>query len=109
MMSCPFDTRLARTPYLVIPKMALQAMPLLWRMAFEALLKIADEAGLETPDYYVFRGGNDEFTRARMVNEHTGFIRLVKGRADPWAFYRHANRARVRSICPTFKLKDSAS
>lgn len=104
MTDCPFDRRLARTPYLVIPKMALQAMPLAWRQMFEALLVMADKAGLVTPDYHVFRAGNDEYTRARCVNEHTGFVRLVKGREDPWASYRHADRALVRSICPTFKL-----
>lgn len=99
---CPFDRfdRLARTPYLVLPKLAIQAMPLEWRNRLDQLLKEADEAGLETPEYYVFRGGDDEFTRARCVNEETGFVRLVRGRDDPWADYRYG---KIRELCPTFK------
>ena len=94
---CPFDDRLARTPYLVLPKLAIQAMPMEWRERLEALLVEAEEAGIETPEYHVFRAGHDEFTRARIVNEETGFVRLVKGREDPWANYRHGD---IRKLCP---------
>lgn len=59
MSECPFDTRLARTPYLVLPKLAIQAMPIEWRLRLEALLREADEAGLETPNYLVFRDVTD--------------------------------------------------
>lgn len=106
---CPFDTRLARTPYLVIPKMALQAMPMEWRDRLEALLVEADDAGLETPEYHVFRddGPRGEFTRARVVNEYTGFVRLCAGRRDPWADYRHATHEKIRALCPNF-ISDGA-
>lgn len=46
---CPFDYRLARTPYLVLPKLALQVMPMEWRKRFEAMLVEMEDAGLETP------------------------------------------------------------
>ena len=107
---CPFDSRLARTPYLVIPKLALQAMPLEWRERLEALLVEADAAGLETPDYHVFRddGPGKPFTRARVVNERTGFVRLVGGREDPWANYRHATVDRVRALAPNFRPKPTS-
>lgn len=99
---CPFDYRLARTPYLVLPKLAIQAMPMEWRRRFEAMLQEMDDTGMETPSYHVFRddGEGEEYTRARVVNEQTGFIRLVKGLDDPWANYRHG---RVEDLCVRFK------
>lgn len=94
---CPFDVRLNRTPYLVIPKLALQSMPMEWRLRFDALIQEAQDAGIETPEYFVFRGGHDAYTRAKIVNENTGFVRLVKGLEDPWADYRHGN---IYDLCP---------
>ena len=98
----PFAERLPRTSYLVVPRLALEAMPLTWQNKFEALLKGADEAGLETPDYHVFRddGEGGEYTRARCVNEMTGFVRLTGGKDDPWANYRYGD---VEKLCPKFK------
>lgn len=93
------DFRLCRTPYFVLPKLAIQAMPAEWQARLETLMLEAEAAGLETPSYHVFRGGDDEHTRARCVNEMTGYTRLVKGREDPWANYRHGS---VRAICPTY-------
>ena len=101
---CPFDLRLARTPYFVMPKMAIQAMPMHWRKRLEALLKEADDAGLVTPSYQVFRddGPGQPYTRVRTVNPATGFVRLTGGAPDPWADYRHARLEDVQAICPTF-------
>jgi hypothetical protein len=101
---CPFDYRLARTPYLVLPKLALQVMPMDWRKRFEALLVEMEEAGLETPDYHVFRddGPGERYTRARVVNHQTGFVRLVGGEDDPWADYRHDQFRKVMELCPDF-------
>lgn len=98
---CPFDYRLARTPYLVLPKLALQSMPMEWRLRFEAMLVEMESWGIETPEYHVFRDDGDggEFTRARVVNEATGFIRIVGGRDDPWANYRYQD---IRELCPDF-------
>jgi hypothetical protein len=98
---CPFDARLARTPYLVLPKLAIQAMPPEWRTRFDAMLSEMEAVGIETPEYHVFRddGAGGEYTRARCVNDETGFVRLVKGKDDPWADYRYGD---VAELCPKF-------
>jgi hypothetical protein len=99
---CPFDVRLARTPYLVLPKLALQAMPFEWRDRLDAMLAEMEEAGIETPSYLVFRddGPGEPYTRARVVNEATGFVRIVGGLDDPWANYRYGN---VADLCPKYR------
>lgn len=90
---CPFDMRLARTPYLVLPKLALQAMPYEWRDRFEAMLAEMDDAGLETPSYIVLR---DERPYAWCVHEEEDdpFSRVDRVEvylSDPWADYRHGD------------------
>lgn len=97
---CPFDDRLARTPYLVLPKLAIQAMSYEWRERFNAMLAEMEALGIETPSYQVFRddGHGERFTRATCVNDNTGFVRIVKGEPDPWADYRYGN---VAELCPT--------
>lgn len=100
--NCPFDYRLARTPYLVIPKLALQAMPLDWRRRFEALLVEADDAGLETPDYHVFRA-EAAYTSVERSDSEDPYSRIesvYRIGSDPWADYRHG---RIEDVCPTFK------
>jgi hypothetical protein len=101
-MGCPFDYRLARTPYLVLPKLAIRAMPMEWRRRFDAMLQEMDDTGMTTPEYIVLRndGERGRYTRARIVNEQTGFVRICGGEDDPWANYRHG---RVEDICPEFK------
>ena len=101
---CPFDLRLARTPYLVLPKLALQVMPFEWRKRFDAMLAEMEAAGIETPEYHVFRddGPGEQYTRARCVNERTGFVRLCGGEPDPWADYRHNKMEKVQELCPNF-------
>jgi hypothetical protein len=101
---CPFDARLARVPYLVIPKMALQAMPMEWRERFEALLVEADDTGLETPDYHVFRRGLPYTTTENSDSEddYSPIQELFVLRGDPWADYRHATHEHVLALCPTF-------
>jgi hypothetical protein len=103
MSECPFDTRLARVPYLVIPKMAIQAMPMEWRERFEALLTEADEAGLETPDYYVLRSdkGYTLTVRSDSEDEYSRIEEYSFLREDEWSNYRHGN---IKDVCPTFKL-----
>lgn len=102
MDECPFDTRLARTPYLVVPKLALQAMPLAWRERLEGLLAEADAAGMETPNYHVFRN-DPAFThaeRADSEDDYSQVLDLFLVRPDPWADYR---RGDIRALCPTFQ------
>lgn len=99
-MSDVFGSRLYRTPYLVIPRLALEAMPEDWQERFEALMKEADDAGIKTPNYFVFRDvtdGNPDMIRGcKQVNRgkwnEDPFYRLTGGnRPDPWANYRHGN------------------
>lgn len=93
---CPFDTILNRTPYLVLPKLAIQAMPYAWRDKLAALLNEAEQDyGLDTPLYTVIR---ENCTKT----EKSGFVRIISKVDDPWANYRHANHDRVKSLCPTF-------
>lgn len=101
---CPFDYRLARTPYLVLPKLALQVMPMEWRHRFDAMLREMEDCGIETPEYHVFRddGPGQQFTRATIVNEATGFVRIMGGEPDPWADYRHMQLDKVKALCPKF-------
>jgi hypothetical protein len=96
---------LYRTPYLVIPRLAIEAMPKNWQDRLQKLLIEADEAGMETPSYFVFRDksepGIDPFMRGVKSVGENGFA-VFHGRhalGDPWADYRHGN---IRKLCPTF-------
>lgn len=99
---CPFDSILPRTPYLVLPKLAIQAMPFEWRDRLAALLKEAEAVGIETPAYIVLRDADfsKEHGAARVVNRDTGFIKIVGRPNDPWADYRHGS---IRALCPKYK------
>lgn len=108
-MSDIFGTRLYRTPYLVIPRLALEAMPAEWQERFEALMTEADEAGIETPDYFVFRdltdGNPDSIKGVKQVNrgqwDQEPFYRFTGGYYDdPWTNYRRGN---IADLCPDFK------
>lgn len=99
-MTDVFGSRLYRTPYLVIPRLALEAMPEEWQVKFEALLDEADKAGIKTPSYHVFRDvtdGNPDMIRGcKHVNrgawDQRPFYRITGGhRDDPWANYRHGD------------------
>lgn len=101
-MSDVFGSRLYRTPYLVIPRLALEAMPEDWQVRFELLLEEADAAGIVTPTYHVFRnlddGNPDGIRGCRQVNrgqwDQRPFYRLTGGwHDDPWADYRHGDAA----------------
>jgi hypothetical protein len=62
---------LTYSAYFVMPRLALQALPLEWQERFVALMNEANDMGLETPEYSVHR--RDE--RGRFFK-------------DPWANYR---------------------
>lgn len=94
---CPFDYILNRTQYLVVPKLAIQAMPMRWRKQLAALLTEAeDDFGLVTPAYTVLR-------QDCTVTERSGFVRIISKINDPWADYRHATHDRVENLCSTFR------
>jgi hypothetical protein len=89
---CPFDSRLARTPYLVLPKLALQAMPIEWRRRFDAMLEEMEAAGIATPEYLVLRDATHGDPHGCVIeNEQTGFIRIIRKPADPWANYKYGD------------------
>ncbi|RVH56231.1 hypothetical protein CN213_15910 [Sinorhizobium meliloti] len=98
----PFASRLYRTPYLVIPRLALEAMPLDWQRRFEALLREADDAGLDTPEYHVFvdHPARTLVERADPDDPHSEIESVTRILPDPWANYR---RGRIEEVCPTFK------
>lgn len=101
--SCPFDTILARTPYFVLPKLAIQAMPLQWRQRFAALLQETEDAGLETPSYHVIRDDSAMtlVERSDSEDDYSPIESISVVRRDPWADYR---RGDIRALCPSFKL-----
>lgn len=95
-----FGTRLYRTPYLVLPRLALEAMPLEWQKKFEALMNEMEEAGIQTPHYLVFRDlsdGNPESIKGvKQVNrgqwDQNPFYRFTGGwYNDPWMNYRRGD------------------
>lgn len=68
---------LTRSNYLVIPRLALQSMPVDWQARLVGLLEEATRMGLETPsDYKLERPGYGE-------------------NMDPWADYRHGDFVEV--------------
>jgi hypothetical protein len=97
-----FASRLYRSPYLVIPKLALESMPLDWQRRFEALLQECDATGLVTPGYLVFREDSPHtlVTREDPDNPYSDIEKVEPYLADPWANYR---RGDIGELCPTFK------
>lgn len=102
-----FGERLYRTPYLVIPRLALEAMPLEWQQRFESLMKEADDAGIKTPEYLVFRdlssGNPDAIRGVKQVNrgdwQNRPFYRFTAGwHDDPWSNYRHGNAKALSEV-----------
>lgn len=105
----PFATILYRTPYLVLPKLAIIAMSDDWQMRFAAMLMEMKDAGIRTPNYLVFRdvtdGNPDSIRGIKQVNPHKGgerpFYRITGGHSDdPWADYRHGDAFNLSRECP---------
>ena len=103
-----FSDILARTPYLVIPRLALEAMPEDWQIRMRALLDEANEAGLSTPAYFVFR---DKSLTDGYDRDILGVINVsddpckpfykFHGRqsySDPWADYRHGSAKKLCKV-----------
>lgn len=66
---------LSYASYLVLPRSALQSMPLDWQQRFVALMEEWQEIGPRTPDEYV----------VQLRGERGRFVE------DPWANYRRPN------------------
>lgn len=98
--------RLARTPYLVVPRLAIEAMPDHWQARLEGLLQEGDAAGLDTPSYHVFRQG-PAFTfveRSDSTDPVSPVTSCSHLQPDPWADYR---RGDIRALCPDFEVAGS--
>jgi len=67
---------LTYSSYFVIPRVALDAMPLDWQQRFVDLMNEADEMGLKIPDDYTVQRRDK---RGRFIN-------------DPWSNYRHPDK-----------------
>lgn len=74
---------LSHCAYFVVPRLALQSMPLEWQRKFVALIEEAEMTGIETPEYTILR--RDE--QGRYID-------------DPWANYRHGNAG---TLCEALK------
>lgn len=82
---------LSYSSYFVMPRSALQVLPLDWQNRFVALMNEAEEFGLETPDYKVLRSDAPYTLVTKYDIEDEGsrdyeFTALLE---DPWADYRH--------------------
>lgn len=98
--------RLYRTPYLVIPRLAIEAMPVGWQRKLEALLVEADETGMVTPNYHVLPD-DPTLTIVRRYDEDDPDSRDYEFYAvgtDPWANYRRGN---ILDLNPDFKVPAS--
>lgn len=98
----PLEMRLYRTPYLVLPRLAIDAMPVEWQRKLEALLVECDEAGIVTPNYYVLRADSGYTTT--VMNDPDDPMSWPREfyiqSHDEWANYRHGS---VADLCPDFK------
>ncbi|MBZ9888099.1 hypothetical protein LB559_09120 [Mesorhizobium sp. BR1-1-3] len=98
----PLEGRLYRTPYLVLPRLAIEAMPVEWQRRLEALLVEADDTGLVTPEYYVLNADPGcTSTQPNDSEDPTSWPREFYIQSqDPWANYRHGD---VKALNPEFK------
>lgn len=84
---------LTQASYFVMPRLAMEALPLDWQRRFIGLMDEAEAMGLETPSYHVFRQG-DEFSRVERDDEcddTSAVVGLTVVNEDPWAHYRRAS------------------
>lgn len=92
---------LSRQAYFVIPRLALEAMPVSWQERFIDLMDEAEAAGLETPDYHVLRADKGyTSTEPNDSEDPTSWDReFYIQRQDEWANYRHG---KIADLCATF-------
>lgn len=102
---------LDRQSYLVIPRLALQELPLEWQNKLIALLDEAADLGMVTPSYTVLRDDRAYVWKQRSYNddneepEHevTAYHPIKK---DEWANYR---RGKAADLCDTWKENSNDS
>lgn len=90
-VSNPFDYQLPRTPYFVVPKLALQSMPIGWQHRLCALMQEMEDAGISTPNYYVFRNhdASPPGDCKKVGTWEHPFYKIMGKITDEWADYRH--------------------
>jgi len=98
---------LSRQSYFVMPRIALEAMPVEWQERFIDLMDEAEAMGLETPGYHVLRHDPDYTTTQPNDSEDpTSWYReFYVQRQDEWANYRRGN---IADLCPTFGKGEAA-
>jgi hypothetical protein len=81
---------LSYSSYFVMPRLALEALPVDWQNRFIALMDEAEAAGMETPAYHVLRD-DPEHTLVEKYDSEDETSRdyiFTSLREDPWANYR---------------------
>jgi hypothetical protein len=81
---------LSYSSYFVMPRAAMQAMPIEWQEKFIELMDEAEETGMETPSYHVLRA-DPEYTYVEKYDsedEGSRDYEFTALRTDPWANYR---------------------
>lgn len=107
-VEAPIDSwfGLSYSSYFVLPRLAMQELPLEWQNKFIALMDEAESLGLETPDYTVLRNERSytweqkpyDDDNETFDHEVTAYRPLKK---DEWANYRHG---KVSDLCDTWKV-----
>lgn len=93
---------LSYAAYFVVPRLALQSMPLDWQKRWLALMAEFEESGMKTPSYHVLRA-ESEYTFVEKYDKEDETSRDYEFTAlteDPWANYR---RGDISKLCPEFK------
>lgn len=108
MKRADWNSIMPRTPYFVIPRLAIEAMPQDWQDRFAHLIEEADEMGMETPSYFVFRDKDEPECDQLMLGvrnvaegKPSPFYRFHgrSGVSDPWANYRYGD---ISKLCSTY-------
>lgn len=100
---------LSYSSYFVIPRLALQELPVEWQERFIALIDEAFEVhGMMTPNYHVLREGAEYtfVTKYDPDDETSRDYEFIAHHDDPWANYR---RGRVADLLPDRKVKPSGN
>lgn len=83
--------------YFVIPRLALESMPVEWQQRFITLMNEAEQTGMETPSYHVLRD-DTEYTLVDKYDSEDETSRdyvFTAVREDPWANYRRGDAAKL--------------
>jgi hypothetical protein len=96
---------LSYSSYFVLPRLAMQEMPIDWQERFIALMAEAEALGLETPNYHVLRNSREHTLVAKYDpdDETSRDYEFTAVAEDEWANYRRGSAA---ALCPAFKVPE---